>query len=197
MCPTAHSRLQTTDRRWALWGYCKRVTPMSKLQALKNAAAQHSGGNPNQPRDGDGRFAAMGNQARALAQTVAEKGAIAGAGALGHHIGGEAGAIAAMMTARAVIEVGKEAITGRHTKAEKAVDASADAVEAKGMGDVFGHLVAGAVKHGVGAAADAILPHGGQAIGMATSAALTPHLVKAAKALKGRLQEAPPQPRTA
>jgi uncharacterized MAPEG superfamily protein len=170
---------------------------MSKLQALKNAAAQHSGGNPNQPRDGDGRFAAMGNQAKALAQTVAEKGAIAGAGALGHHIGGEAGAMAAMLGARTAIEVGKKLIEGHHAKFEQAVDDSADAVEAKGMGDIFGHLIAGAVKHSVGAAADAVLPHGGQAIGMAASAALTPHLVKAAKSLKGKIQQPSLQPRTA
>lgn len=159
---------------------------MSKLTALK--AAAQNGYNPNQARDSTGKWTSGGGmqQLKAIAGQVATKGAIAGAGAIGHHLGGEAGAMVAMIGTRAAISLGHKALTGQLKEHDDATEAALDRCEELAMGDVFGHVVSGAVNAVVGAAADSVLPHGGTAIGAAASAAITPHLVKAARRLKAK-----------
>lgn len=154
---------------------------MSRLAALQNLAKSHY--NPNQARDSDGRWTAI----KTIAQSAVEKGIVAGAGVAGQHIAGEAGALAAMVGARAAIVVGKNII--QSTAAKQNDEELGDTLEKLAMGDVIGrevtHAVSGAIGDltGISGLADT-------GVGMAASAVFTPKLVAAAQSLRGEMQPA-------
>jgi hypothetical protein len=158
---------------------------MSKLSALKNVAAHY---NPSQPRDENGRWTDVGNKVRTIAQNAVEKGIVVGAGMAGHHVGGEVGAVAAMLGARAAVSLGKRAFASATQKqTSQEADNVMDEIEKLSMGDVFGHAVSKAVGEVVGEATG--IPLAGTAAGIATSAIVTPQLVKAAQRLKGKMNQ--------